>query len=286
MAVRFNDVLSNVLPGIERDKRFDTWLWFYLGVHGARFDQSHFYGPSMKNLMANYISNNPGIVENIKSNAGYSLLPSEMLNWIGEDERQCCWLRRYLNGCQNNWLRLPPERLLNRNLVVAMIDMLQEGLVQKKWIVLEMRRAWDQYVKNDGIFLWFKGEDEERKCELASKWLSNNDEVGSLLQVGSIRSHQELLMYFDQFMISQDKRLLCLSSVKKSWSQKKYRENLTGKKQYNFILSDRAINRLDKLAKNHDLKRVDVIEILLQMESEKHLYIAEKMKIFKGLEDL
>ncbi|RQW27279.1 hypothetical protein EHS17_08360 [Rhodobacteraceae bacterium CH30] len=286
MAVRVNDALSKVLREMAHSKRFDAWLWFYLENRGAQFDQSYFYGPGMRDLMANYISNTPGMGDEIKHYSGVNLLPEKMFEWISEGERQCQWLVSYLQKGQNCWLRFPPVRLLNRDLVIAIIDTLQVDLSLKKLAVEGMRNAWDQHVKNDGIFLWFKEEDEESKCELASKWLSNNDGIGSVPQVRPIRSHQELLMHFDQFMISHDKRLLCLFAVKKSWSQKKYRNNLSGKKQYNFILSDHAINRLDKLAKKYDLKRVVVLEILLQMESEKNLYIAEKIKIYKGLEDL
>ncbi len=286
MVIRVNDALSKFLPEIAYSKRFDIWLWLYLGDRGVQFDQDYFDGPSMRDLMAKSISNIPGIIDDIKNSAGYNLLPIEVFGWIGESERQCNWLALHLSNHQNNWLRQPPVRLLNRDLIIAMVDTRKENISCKRSTVHWMKNAWDQYTKNDGIFLWFKEEDEESKCELASRWLSNNDGVGSVQQVRPIRSHQELLMHFDQFIISHDKRLLCLSAVKKSWSQKKYRNNLSGKKQYNFILSDRAINRLDKLAKKYELKRVDVLEILLQMESEKNLYIAEKMKIFKGIEGL
>ncbi|MCY1556671.1 hypothetical protein D9M68_934400 [compost metagenome] len=52
---------------------------------------------------------------------------------------------------------------------------------------------------------------------------------------------------------------------------------MTGKKQYNFIMSEKAIKRLDKLAEKHDLKRTQVLEILLQMEEEKGAYIPKKL---------
>lgn len=53
---------------------------------------------------------------------------------------------------------------------------------------------------------------------------------------------------------------------------------MTGKKQHNFILSDKAIKRLDKLADKHDLKRTQVLEILLKLEEEKGIYIPARLK--------
>ncbi len=72
-----------------------------------------------------------------------------------------------------------------------------------------------------------------------------------------------------------------MESIKKRWSQNKYRAKLTGKKQYNFILSEKAINRLDKLAGKYDLRRTEVLEILLQMEEEKGIYIPERKALTK-----
>lgn len=69
-----------------------------------------------------------------------------------------------------------------------------------------------------------------------------------------------------------------MDSIKKRWSQNKYRAKDTGKKQYNFVLSDKAIKRLDKLADKHDLKRTQVLEILLKMEEEKGDYIPARLK--------
>ena len=72
-----------------------------------------------------------------------------------------------------------------------------------------------------------------------------------------------------------------MESIKKRWSQNKYRAKLTGKKQYNFILSEKAINRLDKLADKYDLRKTEVLEILLQMEEEKGIYIPERKALTK-----
>lgn len=74
-----------------------------------------------------------------------------------------------------------------------------------------------------------------------------------------------------------------MNSIKKRWSQNKYRTKLTGKKQYNFILSDKAIQRLDKLAEKYDLRRTEVLEILLKMEEEKGAYIPERLRPLKDI---
>ncbi len=51
-----------------------------------------------------------------------------------------------------------------------------------------------------------------------------------------------------------------------------------------FILSDKAIKRLDKFSKDHELSRARVLEILLQMEDEKELYLKEQIRVLRGIE--
>ncbi|MFV2926885.1 hypothetical protein ACNIZQ_32015, partial [Pseudomonas alloputida] len=63
----------------------------------------------------------------------------------------------------------------------------------------------------------------------------------------------------------------------------KYRTKETDKKQYNFILSKKTIQRLDKLAEKYDLKRTQILDILLQMEEDKGIYIPEKLKPLKNI---
>lgn len=81
----------------------------------------------------------------------------------------------------------------------------------------------------------------------------------------------------DFSIATHPEKIILIESIKKRWSQNKYRANQNGKNQYNFILSDRAINRLDKLAKKHEIKRTEVLEILLKMESENGEYISKHL---------
>lgn len=81
----------------------------------------------------------------------------------------------------------------------------------------------------------------------------------------------------DFSIATHPEKIILIESVKKRWSQNKYRANQNGKNQYNFILSDKAIYRLDKLAKKHEIKRTEVLEILLKMESENGEYISKHL---------
>jgi hypothetical protein len=46
----------------------------------------------------------------------------------------------------------------------------------------------------------------------------------------------------------------------------------------------KAIKRLDSFSKKHELSRARVLEILLQMEDEKDLYLKEQIRVLRGIE--
>jgi len=91
------------------------------------------------------------------------------------------------------------------------------------------------------------------------------------------------LIFFDNTLKLPAERKLFIQTVKSRWSQNKYRAKETDKKQYNFILSKKTIQRLDKLAEKYDLKRTQILDILLQMEEDKGIYIPEKLKPLKNI---
>ncbi|HGP0110167.1 TPA: hypothetical protein ACLESZ_001215, partial [Pseudomonas aeruginosa] len=97
-------------------------------------------------------------------------------------------------------------------------------------------------------------------------------------------SHQSLLQALDTFRWSTIERAHCIATVRRLWRQKIRRKDAKGKKQYNFILSDKAIKRLDRFSKDHEISRARVLEILLQMEDQKDLYLKEQIRVLRGIE--
>jgi hypothetical protein len=91
------------------------------------------------------------------------------------------------------------------------------------------------------------------------------------------------MIFFDQSNLIQDQINFYIEKIRRKWSQKKYRDGLIEKSQYNFILLHKAIKNLDQLANTYELSRAKVLEILLQMESEKNLYISEKVKLSRSI---
>ncbi|MCU1748600.1 hypothetical protein [Pseudomonas sp. 6D_7.1_Bac1] len=276
MAVNHNDPVTKALPGTYVDNRLINWLWFYIQHNYPTANIGEYKSHGMKDRMADLINTTPNLKTDIKHSKDLWLIPDQKTNWITNDERQQKWLNpRILEKRNLTHLNSPPN-LMGRDFTIALIDTWAIDKYQKETTVSEIERAWGLHTQSDKIFKWFDDQDEFKKTSLAWEIIQKKSPL--FVNNPPIKNLQDLIIFFDGPYFSLPEKILTIEAVKKRWSQNRYREKQTGKKQYNFILSDKTIRRLDKLADKHDLKRTEVLEILLQMEEEKELYIKEKKR--------
>lgn len=276
------DELSIFLQEPEINHRNDIWLWFFLSKNNIHFSHHKKLPNNMRVLMAIQLSRKNHSPDDIKQTRKKYLLPEKNLKWITNEKRQIIWLERELSTI---WER-PRELssyLSGRDYIVAIIDLWEADPTPKTTTIKNIEEKWKHHNSENSILEWFK--DDNRKCVLAWEWLEKHPDRSVLLSK-PFKDYEDLLIFFDQANITQDRKILCLEKTKKKWSQKKYRENLTGKSQYNFILSDESINTLNTLSKKIGISRARTLELLLDMESENHVYtprIIEMIKLIKNL---
>lgn len=232
--------------------------------------------------MADLIIQFPELHSEIDRQKILMLLPDKNLEWVTQSKRQHDWIYRRIIEKSNYFpIDLPPN-LTGRDLAISIIDIWPTNQQSKYTEVLELSSAWTAQEKADRAFQWFYDKDEEKKCELA--WRVLGKKFPNITTTNNqFKNHEELLSFIDRNPPGDSDLELFIKIVKNQWSQKKYREKQTGKKQYNFILSDKAIKRLNKLADKYDMKRAQILEILLQMEDEKGIYIPERIKILMDI---
>lgn len=286
MAIQ-QDQLHKVLGGTTIDDRFITWLWFFLRSLYPQSNLGEYKSFDMKNRMSDLISNNQNLVQTIEQHKKLYLLPSVMLRWITGDEIQHNWItKQVLNkGWAANRLIAQteennvaaPESLNDRDRVIAMIDIWSLDPFKKLDEINSLKNLWIQHKQKTQIYDWFTGADETQKLILA--WDLTSKKHPSLTDTNlPFKNHHELLNFFDNTRLHEAEKTLLIDSIKKRWSQNQYRENMIGKKQYNFILSEKTIARLDKLADTFDLRRVEVLDILLKMEENEGCYLPKGLK--------
>lgn len=277
MAVRFNDKLQKIFSGLNADRRFATWLWFLIRENFLNINLGELGSPGMRNRMAEVIINQPGLKQSIENQKSTNLLPEQSFQWITNNKRQNAFIIRKLTEKNGTNYTNGPENLAGRDLTIAAIDTWQTDNTQKSVTLSQIRSEWETHTKSDDLFKWFDGPDEKEKLNTAWEIIKVKHSPLTYLQ-SQPQEKDDLITLLDSPFINTSDKVLLMNSIKKRWSQNKYRAKMTGKKQHNFILSDKAIKRLDKLADKHDLKRTQVLEILLKLEEEKGIYIPARLK--------
>lgn len=292
MANAINDRLQKTLNGINVDSRLSTWLWLLLKSQASHATPrkpeeleelgkiGELGSPGMRDRMADLIQKTQGGTEFIETQSASSLLPEKDLEWITSNKRQNLFIVRKLIEKNGNQPIMPPTNLTDRALTIAMIDIWAIEKNHKSWTINLIKFEWEQHSSSDHIFKWLDNSDIEKRLETAWEITKKKFPILTSQQKAPKEKDEFIILLDTQFITTPDKILL-MESIKKRWSQNKYRAKLTGKKQYNFILSEKAINRLDKLADKYDLRRTEVLEILLQMEEEKGIYISERKALTK-----
>lgn len=275
MAVNLTDELSVYLGSKRHDPRQDVWLWLFLQTHHeAEFKPEECDSLNMRNLLASHLRGRRFSLDTITSAMTQFLVNADHLKWITEDERQTHWLVFRLEDItQNHWLKRLPN-LVGRDLVTGMIDIWNVPTRDKTRILSQLREDW-LYQKNlDHQFKWFeeKGESKQR-CKFAWVWMQKN--ASSLTSDAlPFENYPELIMFFDKADLREAERTLIAQNIRRAWTRRKYVEKMGTKKQCNTFLPEETINLLDGLVEKHGLKRPQILEILIQMESEQGAYIA------------
>jgi len=206
------------------------------------------------------------------------LLSERSFSWIKNDHRQCRWLTRYFLSLNkiNNVSSDVFDQFSPKSFVVALVDNLNLSYILKSDAVMRAESLWNSHLEKDRYWDWLIGKHEAEASRFAWNWLkSNHGNWVGLTSPAKCRS--DFLYLFDELVIGEDSFELMISKLKKAWSQKKYRDGLNGKKQYNFVLSDKVVGMLDSLSEKYDLSRAEVIETLIRGEELQEIYIRERL---------
>lgn len=227
-------------------------------------------------------------------------------NWLDEnDDRLCfyCWrvvflcannnafdvdsktwgvfdspsFTQYLsNGTVNNVVYHP---MLNnhprtateaRRAVIYYIDSLKTDKAIKSRLIDSLARESVKIVKEKPLTLWFDSNDFETHVTWVESYLRTNLNTNSILFSKRNVTH-EIQSFFDVMMTyNQIEYRYYISAMKKAWSQKKFRDKNTNKKQFCINMSNDISSILEELAsmRGNKINKNELIESLIRKEYE------------------
>ncbi|HIK75747.1 MAG TPA: hypothetical protein EYG00_13760 [Alcanivorax sp.] len=153
---------------------------------------------------------------------------------------------------------------------IATIDAWPLSVSEKLAAVRDIRQNWEQSQLNWKQVKWLDGKSRQQ-MDWAVDYINKSEfrrrygVTYSCLYTDDIKEkHVYVLGFLDHlYRLGADSRELFITKMRKTWSQKKYRESDKAKKQVYFSLSDEARRHLDQLEKARKMTKNRIIEDLL-----------------------
>ncbi|WP_324733240.1 hypothetical protein [Pseudomonas paeninsulae] len=233
---------------------------------------------TMREEIARYLKGRSRIIGRLALEKDRHLVDDDYLSWIEKrNKRQYEWLRKRIEDITEfRSLRGQLRRsghLTGRTHLIAMLDFWTLGSTEKAHEIEHLHNNWLSHKAKDSAFEWFADKKEgAKRCSCAWEWLEKNQKSISIRQL-PISNYEELLIYFDRANLGQNEQKAIIQQIKKRWNRQQFDERAPDKKQCNVMLTIKTIDLLDKLGDTHRLKRAQVLERLITMESEIGMYL-------------
>ncbi len=219
------------------------------------------------------------------------ILPDDEFDWVKKDKRICFWL----------WLKVRDEKDIDTfymglskpirktydsfnindtplntkeryNLITSFFDNLNIDVKTIREYLSKSKKEVIDIINNKINFNWLKIDNKEQ-CDWALRYIRNKDPIIFNKYITSTECPEEIYLSviasFDSWQTSAAEKELFLIKIKKAWSQKKYRDEISDKKLLNTYISQDAKRKLDRLTKGSKKKINEVIEDLINKEYEK-----------------
>lgn len=292
MPIKDKDKLSKVINNDVVSTRIESFVWVSLSQWRDELINIQTTMHQFRDFLADRLIINEDIKQRIVQNLTYNLIREDHLDWIVDSHRQTQWIEQYItmhesssrNTYQNYsnidismFFNRIPAHLLGRMRNIAIFDFWAANVfsttIQRINYCNTMKAEWYRFTKEDKQFSWLNENDIEQKRLFFHKWLKLKHPLIPH-NTAYFSSHENLLGCIDRGKFTDAEKILLSLKSRNAWNQQQRRANFKGKRQCNFVLSERAIAKLDKLSSKYKLSRTEIIELLIDSESKGEKYIS------------
>ncbi|WP_404303082.1 hypothetical protein [Alicycliphilus denitrificans] len=298
--IEIDDELSKIIKSEYFPSREESFAWIWIAQEKSLLIDIQSKTPEFRNHLSRHLRENKAIARDIIYSLQETLIPDNHLSWIVKSHRQASWIERFIaedidknkNKTAQRKIKPYPSRnssefrhgiprhLQGKNRSIAMFDywaaMMFDTMEQRIRHCNFMKDDWHSHTKLDRLFAWLDDADAEKKRDYFWRWLgSRNPKITHEQQ--KFTSHKELLIFFDHPVFSDAEKEFFNKEARKSWNQQQRRENSKDKKQCNFVLSDKTVLKLGKLAGKYGLSRTEIVELLIESEAKHERYISDRL---------
>lgn len=282
MPLKTGDDLGMLLGPEFGGERYQDWIWHYLNNIGANLSDGHF-GRNSRDNIAVFLQKNPIFLDSVRLQVGSAFLPDKFFDWLDDSAWQSHFVFDLMRRQLSMYKICVHPSLSGRRRIIAYIDGWGGFLVGKEGVIESLKGAWLQRVAADRVFKWFEGNDEVERCQLLWEWLTENrrDLTEGKRPFGC---YQDLLIFLDGIFIPDSEKELIVIKVRKNWDQRRRRQKLEGKvRQCNLELNNKTVLLLEKMAGKYGLTRAAIVDILVNDEYSRGIYIPDRLRRMEAL---
>ena len=288
---------KTIQPFDEYDPREQKWIWNYLETNSMIYDRLDATFPTQKPYdMNTFIQNGKltRIIQNLPEAFNFdsvilpamknSLVPEVSLKWIDKDNhRLLIWAIHHidpaspslhLRSLDNNRPMISSQtgtHAVNRHEeIIHRVDIWPKNIAEKNDFLLTKKDEWINHKTPDKLIKWL---DQKNEGQLVWAWeylKKQGEDMPISTPFDAIEYHAAVLASLDEMSYGypSDKKLF-MDQMKRTWSQKKFRDSGKAKKPYNLPLTIQTKKKLEWLAENSGQKPSEILEQLIQESHKK-----------------
>jgi len=254
----------------EREQR---WLWSHLQIKQIPLPNINQTLKSQRtSLLAQAIQScrdSSATIRAILSDASNMLLPQVAFDWINKkDIRLIAWL---FNQFRANNIPvpslLPPLQDAWDELIYS-FDNWNTNAGYKSYFLQDLKARWSQIRTNDEQTRWLD-KNNFNQCTWAWKYLYKNMKAYAALNPTTANElHIGVLASLDNMAYSHPaEKTLFINQMKKTWSQKKYRDSDKAKKQVSIPMTPNTKAKLESIATNQGVSIGEALKKIIDNAS-------------------
>ena len=247
------------------------WAWSFLQMSNMYPLGPNSSTTQKKQILINHINNiqnRDEYIKNLKINMENYLIPLDFLDWIEKDNnRKLIWLLNTVPLELNLMLPIGINSTLYKDFLLILDSSLLD-VNSKISLIQNKKRNWENIKTPEKEVNWL---DKSNKIQLTWTWEYLKKFYKNINPFHPPQNNEELysaiLASFDNlsYETPSDKKLF-MDRMKKTWSQKKFRDSGKAKKPYHIPLTKTTQTQLEKLAAFKNLRKDQVIEELILKE--------------------
>lgn len=247
------------------------WAWSFLQMSNMYPLGPNSSTTQKKQILINHIKNiqnRDEYIKNLKINMENYLIPLGFLDWIDKDnDRILIWLLNTVPLELNLILPIGINTTLYKDFLLILDSSLLD-VNSKISLIQNKKREWEAIKTPEKEVNWL---DKSNRIQLKWTWEYLNKFYKNINPFHPPQNNEELyiavLASFDNlsYGIASDKKLF-MDRMKKTWSQKKFRDSGKAKKPYHIPLTKSTQAQLEQLADFKNLRKEQVIEELINKE--------------------